>query len=153
MNKKHRYSTMAGLIGLSMLALPTNLYAQDNAVNEPVVLYGQPRRLVIGDIKVDCESTYEDYVLIGISGLNVGDAVSIPGEEITEAVKRYWKHGLFSNVSIIADEIRNDSVFLRIKLNIRPKVSQINVNGVKKSEADEILSKIGIIKGNQLTPI
>ena len=57
MNKKHRYSTMAGLIGLSMLALPTNLYAQDNAVNEPVVLYGQPRRLVIGDIKVDCEST------------------------------------------------------------------------------------------------
>lgn len=152
MNKKHRYSTMAGLIGLSMLALPTNLYAQDNAVNEPVVLYGQPRRLVIGDIKVDCESTYEDYVLIGISGLNVGDAVSIPGEEITEAVKRYWKHGLFSNVSIIADEIRNDSVFLRIKLNIRPKVSQINVNGVKKSEADEILSKIGIIKGNQLTP-
>lgn len=152
MNKKHRYSTMAGLIGLSMLALPSNLYAQDNTVNEPVVLYGQPRRLVIGDIKVDCESTYEDYILIGISGLNVGDAVSIPGEEITEAVKRYWKHGLFSNVSIIADEIRNDSVFLRIKLNIRPKVSQINVNGVKKSEADEILSKIGIIKGNQLTP-
>lgn len=157
MNKKHIYSSIAGFVSFFSLALPINLYAQDNneaenSAHNPVVIYGQPRHFVIGDIKIDCKSSYEDYVLIGISGLNVGELVSVPGEEITNAVKRYWKHGLFSNVSIVADEIRNDSVFLRIKLTTRPKVSQININGVKKSEADDLQAKIGLIKGNQITP-
>ena len=38
---------------------------------------------------------YEDYVLTGISGLTVGQELEVPGTAITDAVKRYWKHGLF----------------------------------------------------------
>ena len=122
--------------------------AEDN----PSIIYGQTRRLPIGGISVEGVQNYDEYLLIGISGLQKGDMISFPGEDITQAIKRYWKHGLFSNVRIEADKIQNDSIYLKIVLGLRPRVSQININGVKKSEVDDLQGKIGIIKGNQITP-
>ncbi|MCF0187275.1 MAG: hypothetical protein HUJ98_12410, partial [Bacteroidaceae bacterium] len=69
--------------------------------DKPAVSYtGTPRQCEIGGIHVQGIKNYEDFVLIGISGLSVGQTISVPGDEITSAVKRYWRHGLFSNVRI-----------------------------------------------------
>ena len=120
--------------------------------DNPTVVYGQTRRMPIGGISVEGVKNYEDYLLIGISGLSVGDVIEFPGEDISQAIKRYWKHGLFSTVRIEADKIQNDSVYLKIILSMRPRVSEVNINGVKKSEKEDLESKMGIIKGNQITP-
>ena len=95
---------------------------------------------------------YDDYMLIGLSGLTVVQKVNIPGEEITDAVKRFWRNGLFSNVSIEADSVVGDKVYLCIKLTQRPRVSQINYSGVKKGEREDLENRIGLLKDNQLTP-
>lgn len=141
------------IVGLMWL-IPTAGMAQDNATESPKIIYGLSRapRYPIGGFIVEGVKGYEDYLLVGISGLSVGDVVSLPGDEITDAVKRYWKHGLFSNVRIEADRIQNDSVYLRIVLAARPRVSTLNIEGVKKSEKDDIEKKIPIVKGNQITP-
>ena len=55
-------------------------------------------------------------MLLSISGLAVGQEIQLPGPEITEAVKRYWKHGLFSDVTIAADSLVGDNVYLHIYL-------------------------------------
>ena len=119
---------------------------------KPSIVYGRTQKYEIGGIAVEGVQNYEDYILIGLSGLTVGETVSLPGEEITEAIKRYWKHGLFSAVKIEADSILDDKVFLKIVLAMRPRVSQLNINGVKKSEHDDLQERIGLVKGNQLTP-
>ncbi|MDE7117875.1 MAG: BamA/TamA family outer membrane protein [Bacteroidaceae bacterium] len=119
---------------------------------KPSVVYGRTQKYEIGGIAVEGVKNYEDYILIGLSGLTVGETISLPGEEVTEAIKRYWKHGLFSAVKIEADSIVDDKVFLKITLASRPKVSQLNINGVKKSEHDDLQERIGLVKGNQLTP-
>ena len=140
---------------LAVLHLPVILAqeAGGNTADTPKIVYGRnPQRLAIGGIKVEGVTGYEDYLLIGISGLSIGEYVSVPGDEITAAVKRYWKHGLFSKVRIEAEKIQNDSVFLKIILATRPQVSQVNINGVKKSEKDDLEQKIGIVKGIQLSP-
>ncbi len=111
-----------------------------------------PKSYCIGGITVGGVDNYDEYLLIGLSGLSVGQQVQIPGEEITMAVKRYWKNGLFSNVSISVDSISGDSAFLHIQLTQRPRISQINYNGVKKSDRDELQEKLGLVKDNQLTP-
>ena len=59
---------------------------------------------------------------------------------------------MFSNVSIEAEKIQNDSVYLRIHLAVRPKVSEINFNGITKKETSDLEEKIGISKGSQLSP-
>ncbi len=134
-----------------MMAYAGNAVMAQSA-DKPSIVYGQTRKLEIGGIKVEGVQNYDDYILIGISGLTVGEQISIPGDEITDAIKRYWKHGLFSSVSIEADSIADDKVWLKIILSMRPRVSQININGVKKTEREDLDEKMGIIKGNQITP-
>ena len=113
----------------------------------PVIDYSRtPREYVIGNIVVEGVTNYDDELLIGLSGLSVGQVVTLPGEEITQAIKRYWRNGLFSNVAISADSIRNDSVFLHIQLTARPRISQINYNGVKKNEREDLEEKLGLVK-------
>jgi outer membrane protein insertion porin family len=126
--------------------------AQDVILNPDISYAGTPRSCEIGGISVKGVEGYEDFVLIGLSGLSVGQVINVPGTEITEAVKRYWKHGLFSNVSITADSIVNSKVYLCIHLSLRPRITGINYYGVKKSEREDLETKMGLIKDIQLTP-
>ena len=126
--------------------------AQDKIEHPEISYAGTPRTVTIGGINVSGVDGYEDYVLTGISGLTVGQQISLPGNEITDAVKRYWRHGLFSNVSISVDSLINNKAYLHISLKVRPRVSTINYIGLKKSERDDMEAKLGLLKGAQITP-
>ena len=128
------------------------LWAQDVLVNPEISYAGTPRTCEIGGLSVKGVEGYEDYVLIGLSGLTVGQSIQVPGQEITEAVKRYWKHGLFSKVAVTADSIVGSKIYLCFHLATRPRVSSINYSGLKKSEREDMESKLGILKGAQITP-
>ena len=126
--------------------------AQDVIVNPDISYAGTPRQLEIGGLAVKGVEGYEDYVLTGLSGLAIGQVIEVPGQEITEAIKRYWKHGLFSKVAISADSIVDNKVYLCIHLSTRPRVSTINYYGLKKSEKEDMEAKLGIMRGSQITP-
>ena len=128
------------------------LQAQDVIVSPEISYAGTPRLCEIGGLSVEGIEGYDDYVLTGLSGLSVGQEVEVPGQAITEAVKRYWKHGLFSKVTITADSIVGSKVYLCIHLALRPRISMINYSGVKKSEREDLESKLGMMKGTPLTP-
>jgi len=125
--------------------------AQDNIVHPDISYAGTPRTCVIGGINVSGVEGYEDYMLTGISGLAVGQTVTVPGNDITEAVKRYWKHGMFSDVTIAADSLVGDKIYLHFYLKTNPRVSQINFIGVKKSEREDMQNKLGLVPGSQVT--
>ena len=126
--------------------------AQEKIVNPDISYAGTPRQCEIGGLTTKGVEGYEDYVLTSLSGLEVGQQISVPGNEITEAIRRYWKHGLFSKVSITADSIVGSKIYLCVHLALRPRVSTINYNGLKKSEREDMEAKLGIMKGSQITP-
>ena len=126
--------------------------AQGKIVYPDISYAGTPKTLVLGGINVSGIEGYEDYMLAGISGLSVGQEIMVPGNEITDAVKRYWRHGLFSDVKISADSIVGDKIYLHISLAMRPRVSVINYVGLKKSEREDMENKLGLLKGAQITP-
>ena len=132
--------------------LPLYATAQEKIVNPDISYAGTPRSCTIGGIAVEGVEGYEDYVLTGLSGLAVGQQIEVPGTQITDAVKRYWRHGLFSKAQISADSIVGSKIYLRISLALRPRVSTINYIGLKKTEREDMESKLGIIKGSQITP-
>ena len=134
------------------LILPLNIVAQDVIVNPEISYAGTPRHLELGGMTAKGIEGYEDYVLTSLSGLTVGQTINVPGTEITDAVKRYWKHGLFSKVAIAADSIVGNKIYLTIHLAARPRISAINYYGLKKSERQDLESKLGIIRGSQITP-
>lgn len=119
----------------------------------PVISYSlSSKRYKIADIKVTGVKNYDDYVLITFSGLSVGDEVSIPGDEISSAVRRFWEHGLFSDVKILATKIEGDQVWLEIQLKQRPRISEVTYHGIKKGEREELDASLGLKKGFQITP-
>ncbi len=141
-----------GILLFYLLAfLPLNASAQDKIVNPDISYAGTPRTCEIGGIAVEGVEGYEDYVLAGLSGLTVGQEVELPGSQITEAVKRYWRNGLFSKVQITADSIVGNKVYLCIHLGMRPRIKNINYNGIKKAEREDMEAKLGMVKGMSLT--
>ena len=65
----------------------------------------------IADIKVTGTENYEEYVLIGFSGLSVGQEIKIQGRNY-RCRKTLLKQGYFSDVKILATKVTNDSVWL-----------------------------------------
>ena len=127
--------------------------AQDVIISPEISYAGTPRQCEIGGIDIKgVEGQYEDFLLTNLSGLQVGQTIEVPGSELTEAVKRYWKHGLFSKVSILADSIVGRKVYLTIQLATRPRITTINYSGVKKGERTDLEAKLGIMKGSSVTP-
>lgn len=126
--------------------------AQEKIVNPNITYAGNPVTYRLAGLRVTGVTGYEDYVLTGISGLAVGQKIEVPGTAISDAVKRYWKHGLFSDVSISADSIVGEDIYLNIHLKTRPRVSTINYNGISKKEKEDMENKLGLLKGGQITP-
>lgn len=141
------------LLVMMCLGVPVAQAQTEEKQVKPTVEYTRlPRAYTIESIAVEGAKNYDDYMLIGLSGLSTGQKVNIPGDEITEAVKRFWRNGLFSNVAIEVDSLVGNKAYLRIKLTQRPRVSQINYSGVKKGEREDLENRIGLLKDNQLTP-
>ncbi|MBQ8542449.1 MAG: BamA/TamA family outer membrane protein [Bacteroidaceae bacterium] len=148
-----RYFSLFKTFFLVLLLLVVAQVAAQQTVVKPTILYtGNPHTYTIGGINLSGVDNYEPYVIIGISGLSVGDVIDVPGDAITTAVKNYWKHGLFADVSIEADSIVGNKIYLGINLKQRPRISNINYNGVKKGEREDLELKLPLRKGNQITP-
>jgi outer membrane protein insertion porin family len=139
------------LTALIFSAFCIGVFAQENDSVGNLIDYGKEKKLTIADIRVTGDITHEEYVVIGFSGLAAGQVISVPGAEITSAVSRFWKQGYFSQVQILADKIENDSIWLNISLKQRPRISQINYFGMKKSDREDVESKSGLAKNAYLT--
>ena len=147
MTKINKVLMLLALSGVSL-----TMSAQQKIVNPDITYSGTPKTYKLAGLTVTGIEGYEDYVLTGISGLTVGQELEVPGTAITDAVKRYWKHGLFSDVSISSDSIVGDNIYLKIHLAPRPRISTINYNGLKKTEREDMEKKLGLLKGGQITP-
>ena len=73
-----------------MLSLIICLLSFSRLAAQEISYAGTPRHCEIGGLAVEGVEGYEDFVVLGLSGLEVGQMIDIPGAEITEAVKRYW---------------------------------------------------------------
>lgn len=152
MTKNMIYINKVCIAFLLLLSGNIGVCAQETVVNPDISYAGYPQTVTVAGMEVSGVDGYEDYVLTGISGITVGQQITLPGSEITNAVKRYWRHGLFSDVSIGIDSLVGDKAYLHIYLSLRPRVSAINYIGLKKSEREDMENKLGIIKGGQITP-
>ncbi|WP_462317308.1 POTRA domain-containing protein, partial [Marinilabilia sp.] len=119
----------------------------------PEISYsGTPKEYVIADIQVTGDLNNDPKILANLSGLKVGQRIQVPGEDISDAIDKYWEYGLFSDVRISADKIDGDQIYLNIYLQERPRLTDINFSGLKKSEIEDISGKISMMRGSQVTP-
>ena len=113
--------------------------------------YLHPQEYEIGGIVVSGAKYVDATMLSLLTGLNVGETVKIPGDEIAEAIRKIWEQGMFEDVAINATDFVGNKVFLQIVIKEKPRVSKFSLKGIKKSEADEIRNKINLSRGDVAT--
>lgn len=135
-------------LGLLLILLSQLVFAQDKVKIDYSL---SPRQYEIADIKVTGSESYENSVIVGFSELKVGQTITVPGDDITKVIKRFWKQGLFSDVKILADKIEDGKIWLNIAIKQQAKISEIQFSGCKKSHIEDLEAGIGLTKGGQFT--
>lgn len=145
MKKKFLYAAILILIGFVS-------YSQNDLKTQlKTIDYSEPKEYEIGGVTISGVKYLDQNVLLYLTGLEIGNTITIPGEEITDAIKKLWEQGLFSDVEISLTKVIDNRAFLDIKLVERSRLSRFSFTGIKKSEADDIRDLIKLVKGTQVT--
>lgn len=144
---------ITGLLLLSAAAFAQIRFGQryKTKSSDPTVNYSSPKEYEISDITVEGVQFLDNNALISLSGLKVGDKIKVPGDEISDAIKKLWKQGIIGNISIVADKIEGDKIWLKIILAERPRLNKYDFTGLNKSHQSEIKGKIELVRGKVLT--
>jgi len=116
-----------------------------------VIDYTRSKKYEIADVQVSGVKFIQKEVLVSLSGLKVGNTITVPGDDITNVLKKFWDQGLFSDVKITASKIEGNKIWIDIFLQERPRMSRINFEGISKSEQEDIMEKINLRNGQQVT--
>lgn len=158
--KRMRYiKNIILLIPMLLLAvLPTQLNAQvsiggNNAID---IDYLTPKQYEIGGITFEGADNFDSRMVLLVAGLHVGDKIAVPGDRISTAIDNLWKQGMFEDVKIAVTRTQGSTIFLKIILRERPKMSMFALHGVKgddhKKLRDDMHIKVGdVVTENFLT--
>jgi outer membrane protein insertion porin family len=111
----------------------------------------EPQRYTLGGITISGARYLDANTLIGLTGLKIGDPITIPGEEVGKAIRKLWDQGILGDVSVSIERIEGQRVFLDFNLKERPRLSKFEFSGIGKSQADELKNKIKLIRGKVVT--
>ncbi len=111
-----------------------------------------PNQYTIGGITVSGSKFIDGELLVSISGLTLGEKITIPNDQkLSKAIRNLWKQKLFSDIEINATRFVNDKVFLDIEITERPRLSKYNFRGIKTNDAKELKEKIGLVRSRVIT--
>jgi outer membrane protein insertion porin family len=114
--------------------------------------YSSPFEYTIAEITVTGIKYLDKNTLISISGLELGERITIPGEDISSAIKKLWKQGLFSDISIDIIKIEDENIFLNILLKEHSKLAKFNFKGkIKKHDITELKEQLKLMRGKVLS--
>ena len=124
----------------------------DTIYNPKIVFSHAPNTYEIAGIRVEGVDNYDENIIIGYSGLSLGQRIEIPGEELKATAKRFWRQGLFSKVQILVEKMYEDKAWLVFNLRQQPRVSQVNYTGMKSGEKKDLIERLNFQQGSQMTP-
>ncbi len=134
-------SLLAKLLFLGFIfSFSESTYSQNNV-----------ERYNIGEIEVSGNTSFSPLTIITFSGLREGDAISIPGEKLSNAIKKLWGSNLFSSVNVYKTKIEDGIINLEIELYDLPELTELEISGVKKRKKEEIIKENKLQSGVKVT--
>lgn len=123
----------------------------NRTANSIQIDYSNPRECVISGLTVSGVNYLNSDQILSLTGLAIGDTISIPGEELTSIVKRLFLQRFFSDVGVYVDSLVGNNAYLNINIVERPRVSRWNYQGVKKGERTDIEERVKLRRGSELS--
>ena len=141
-------------IAVTMIALALSMpvWAQTSG-KDVVVDYNNPKKYIVGGVKVEGNTYYSSDQIIQVSGLREGMEVTVPSEDMSSVVNRLWLQRYFEDVTLAIDSIAptRDTAFFKISLLERPRVSRWVFSGVKSGEEKELRERLNFRRGTEFS--
>ena len=115
--------------------------------SEATLNYASPQEYIIAGIEVTGLNVLDKSAMISLTGLKIGDKVKIPGDGISSAIRKLWKHGLIGDATILIQKIEGTNVYLEIRLAERPRLTEFYFVGISKSRQTSLKEDLSLIKG------
>ncbi len=111
-----------------------------------------PKKYKISKITVSGNRYFDETLLASIANLSVGDEVTIPGgDNFSKAITKLWAQNYFSNIEIFITNLSEKNIEIEIAVTERARLSQFHFLGISKSNADDLMGKVGLVKGRIVT--
>jgi outer membrane protein insertion porin family len=133
--------TIKAVLTLLLLGSFSQMKAQDR------VPFDQGKKYILGDVKLTNKISFNDQTVVTFAGLEKGQKITIPGEEISAAIKKLGKLGLFDEISFYINRIENDSIYLDLDIKELPKLKEVKFVGVKKGKVEALIKDNSLTKG------
>ncbi|SNS07916.1 Beta-barrel assembly machine subunit BamA [Belliella buryatensis] len=128
----------------AQIRLGQSRYTSAKPVNILELDYSKPQKFRIAEIKAVGLATLDEIAIISLSGLRVDDEISVPGDAISNALKKLWGQGIIGDVKILVTKIEDNDIYLLLDLTERPRFSRVEFSGVNKTQESELKDKVKI---------
>ncbi len=135
------YKRIPAIIVLLFFGGICQINAQDK------VPFDQGTKYILADVDVTGKISYNKQTVVTFAGLEKGQDITIPGEEISNAIKKLGKLGLFSEIDFFVNKIAGDSIYLELNITELPKLSEVKFVGIKKNKTEALIKDNGLTKG------
>jgi outer membrane protein insertion porin family len=118
-----------------------------NTINAQEITLEKGKEYTLSGVEVTGKVSFNEQTVITFTGLEIGSKIRIPGEEISLAITKLWKLGLFNDVNFYVKKIEGESIFLELELYELPKLNEIKIKGIKKGKKEDIIKETELNKG------
>ncbi|MFM8587130.1 MAG: outer membrane protein assembly factor [Bacteroidota bacterium] len=148
------------LIMMGLLMFSSSVFAQNDTLPAPSVdpalmsIFNAkyPKKYIIADIAVKGNKAFDPAIVISVSGLAVGDEVTLPGgDNFAKAINKLWSQNMFTNINIWITKLEENNIWVEIDAVERPMLADYKFKGIRKTEADELKDKVGLVKSRVVT--
>ena len=143
MNKYNLHKYFKIYIGFIFILTSTISYSQNS--------YNKGDYYILDTIVVSGLKNFSDKTVVAYSGLRKGQNIQVPGEEISNVLKKLWNLELFSDVNIYISDISGQSAKLEISVDELPTLNEYKINGIKKGQSESIIDETELSEGKRLS--
>lgn len=131
-----------------MLLLPFALWAAEKQ-ETAAVRYDTPRKYIVAGVECEGVNYFSKTQIIQLTGLQKGMEVTVPGDDISNIIRRLWAQRYFEDVSMGIDHLseNGDSAYFKISIVERPRVSRFTYSGVKSGEQKDLAERLNLKRG------
>ena len=126
---------------------------QGNQDTNPVYAESQQGSYILKDIVVDGVKKYSATQILRFTGLVKGETVDIPGQKISNAIKKLWETNSFSEVEVYVQDIQGENVILKFRLEDLKELGEVTFTGkgIGKSKNEKLAKDNNLKPGTKIT--
>ncbi|NIT57301.1 MAG: hypothetical protein GWN00_14020, partial [Aliifodinibius sp.] len=126
-------------------------FSQDTSIDIENPMNNRPQQYEVLGVEVEGLTTSREEFVIGTSGLQVGTQITIPGQDLSRAIKSLHRTGLFSDVEIIETDREPGGIYLKIVVQEQPRLEGFEIHGTKRSHRKDLEEEITLLRGYAVT--